>query len=59
MEIKIIKEITNNKDIHITFYVDNDEQSEFYIGPGVDRNIILNAIVDMLQKTIEALLIYR
>lgn len=56
MEIKITKTIKKNNDIHIAFYVDDRKNSEFYIGMGEDRNIILNAIIDMLEKTIKALL---
>ncbi len=56
MEIKITKTIEKNNDVHITFYVDDRKQSDFYIGIGRDREIILEAIVDMLKKTVKALL---
>jgi len=56
MEIKIIKDIEKNNDIHITFYIDNRKNSEFYIGIGKDRSIILDAIINMLEKTIKAIL---
>jgi hypothetical protein len=56
VEIKITKEIEKNYDIHITFYIDDRKQSEFYIGIGRDKEFMQDAIINMIEKTVKALL---